>query len=177
MTSTQERVAAALEGLTATFREAADGMTTASVELDEVRRAAECLRDRADFELCTLVTAIDHFPAQPRFEMTWQLQSVTHGDRVRLHAFAAGEPPTAPSLTTLWPGAAYTERECYDLMGVRFEGHQDFHGRENLRRILMPEAFEHHPLRKDFPHQGIEPDRLYKRWDKERREAEAQAGN
>ena len=177
MSATQERCAAALEGLEVTWRDAADGMTTASIRLEDVVAVAERLRDRAGFEVCTLITAIDLFPETPRFEMTWQLQSITHADRVRLNAFAAGDPATAPSVTGLWPGAAYYERECYDLMGVGFEGHQDFHGRDNLRRILMPEAFEHHPLRKDFPHQGIEPDKLYKRWDKARREAEPQPGN
>ncbi|MCB9913741.1 MAG: NADH-quinone oxidoreductase subunit C [Planctomycetes bacterium] len=171
MSATHERVEAALQGLEVRFHEARDGMTTLSAALDAIPAVAERLRDGAGFELCTLITAIDHYPAQPRFEMTWQLQSVTHGDRVRLHAFAAGEPASAPSVTHLWPGAAYYERECYDLMGVRFTAHHDFRGRESLRRILMPDAYEHHPLRKDFPHQGIEPDKLYRRWDAERRKA------
>lgn len=169
MSTTRERVEAALAGQEPQFREAADGMVTVCVALDSVPSCAERLRDAGGFEVCTLITAIDHFPASPRFELCWQLQSVSHGDRVRLHAFAAGDPPSAPSLTGLWPGAAYYERECFDLMGITFTGHRDFRGRENLRRILMPEAFDHHPLRKDFPHQGIEPDRLYKRWDAERR--------
>ena len=68
-----------------------------------------------------------------------------------------------PTCTDLFPGAAFMERECYDMFGVRFEGHA------HLRRLLMPEAYGHHPLRKDFPHQGIEPDRLYREWDRERR--------
>jgi NADH-quinone oxidoreductase subunit C len=169
MSTTRERVEGALEGLEPQFHEAADGMVTLSIPLESAHACAERLRDAASFEVCTLITAVDHYPASPRFELCWQLQSLTHGDRVRLHAFAAGDPPSAPSLTDLWPGAAYYERECFDLMGITFEGHHDFRGRENLRRILMPEAFEHHPLRKDFPHQGIEPDRLYKRWDAERR--------
>jgi NADH:ubiquinone oxidoreductase subunit C len=54
------------------------------------------------------------------------------------------------------------ERECWDMFGIQFDGH------ENLRRLLMPEAYGHHPLRKEFPHQGIEPDRLYREWNRER---------
>jgi NADH-quinone oxidoreductase subunit C/D len=62
------------------------------------------------------------------------------------------------------------ERECWDMFGIRFDGH------ENLRRLLMPEAYGHHPLRKEFPHQGIEPDRLYREWERERiQRAEAKA--
>jgi NADH-quinone oxidoreductase subunit C len=170
MSTTRERIEAELNGLELEWHDAADGIPTFCVALSDVARACEGLKARCAFEICTLVTAIDHFPSAPRFEMVWQLQSVTHGDRVRLHAFAQGEPPSVPSITHLWPGIAYSERECFDLMGVVFEGHKDHRERENLRRILMPEAFDHHPLRKDFPHQGIEPDKLYKRWDKERRE-------
>jgi len=74
-----------------------------------------------------------------------------------------GDDPRVATCTDLWPGAGFSERECYDMFGVRFEGHPD------LRRLLMPEGYGHHPLRKDFPHEGIEPDRLYREWDRERR--------
>ncbi len=171
MSSTRERIEAALEGLEVSWSEAADGMQTLNVGLAEVPQLAELLQKACAFEICTLITATDHYPQTPRFEMVWQLQSVTHSDRVRLHAFAeaSGEDFNAPSLTHLWPGAAYLERECFDLLGITFTGHKDFRERENLRRILMPGAFAHHPLRKDFPHQGIEPDKLYKLWDAQRR--------
>ena len=69
-----------------------------------------------------------------------------------------------PTCIDLWPGAAFSERECWDMFGIRFEGHVP-----NLERLLMPEPYEHFPLRKDFPHQGIEPDRLYREWDRARR--------
>jgi NADH-quinone oxidoreductase subunit C len=83
--------------------------------------------------------------------------------RLRLSCAPAGDEPSLPTCTTLWPGAAFSERECFDMFGVRFEGHPD------LRRLLMPQGYGHHPLRKDFPHQGLEPDRLYRAWDRERR--------
>jgi NADH:ubiquinone oxidoreductase subunit C len=68
-----------------------------------------------------------------------------------------------PSCIDLWPGAAYMERECFDLFGIVFEGHP------GLKRLMMPDEYGYHPLRKDFPHQGIEPDRLYREWDRQRR--------
>jgi len=66
---------------------------------------------------------------------------------------------SVPSIIDLYPGAAYAERECYDMFGIVFDGHAD------LKRLLMPDGYDHFPLRKDFPHQGIEPDRLYREWD------------
>ena len=151
--ATLERVRAGLEGLALREVEARDGMPTLTIEPADALPVMTALRDACGFEILTLVTALDHDPdpPAPRFEMTWQLQSVQHGDRVHTHPIS------------LWPGAAYGERECFDMFGVLFEGH------ENLKRILMPEAYDHHPLRKDFPHAGIEPDRLYKAWDRERR--------
>jgi NADH:ubiquinone oxidoreductase subunit C len=69
------------------------------------------------------------------------------------------ELPSVPTIVDLFPGAAYFERECYDMFGIWFDGHP------SLRRLMMPEGYGHYPLRKDFPHQGIEPDRLYREWD------------
>ena len=118
------------------------------------------------FESNTLVTAIDHGVGLPqRFEMVYQFLSLEHADRVRIRVMTDGDEPEVDTITDLWPGTQFSERECWDLLGVRFRGH------ENLRRILMPEGFTHHPLRKDFPHIGIEPDRLYQKWDDERRAA------
>ncbi len=169
--ATLERLRAGLEGLAVREVEARDGMPTLAIEPADALPVMTALRNACGFEILTLVTALDHDPdpPAPRFEMTWQLQSVQHGDRVRVHATLAGrgegadDAPRVASVVSLWPGAAYGERECFDMFGVLFEGH------ENLKRILMPEAYDHHPLRKDFPHAGIEPDRLYKAWDRERR--------
>ena len=128
----------------------------------ELGAALAALKERAGFETATFVTAVDRLPRAPRFELVHQLLSLAHNDRVRVHtALAEGE--SAPSCVALWPGAAYMERECFDMFGIRFDGHA------GLKRLLMPEDYEHHPLRKDFPHQGIEPDRLYREWDRKRR--------
>lgn len=162
--STNERVQSALEGLEASISTARDGMVTVSVAPTRVHDAVRRLKERAGFETNTLVTAVDHFPAEPRYELAWQFLSVSHNDRVRLHARVGGADPRIASIIDLFPGAAYSERECFDMFGIVFEGHA------GLKRLLMPEEYDHFPLRKDFPHHGIEPDRLYREWDRKRRE-------
>lgn len=112
--------------------------------------------------------AIDHSPKAPRFELVQQFLSIQNNERLRLRCPLEGDNPSAPSCIDLWPGAAYMERECWDMFGIQFDGHK------NLRRLLMPEAYGHHPLRKEFPHQGIEPDRLYREWERSRIERAAE---
>jgi NADH-quinone oxidoreductase subunit C len=153
---------AALSGISHTPVPTADGFAL-EVPVDVLHETLRRLRDQAGFTQCTFVTAIDHHPREPRFQLNHQLLSVEHGDRVRVRAWLSGDFPSAPTCSDLWPGANWMEREVFDLFGIRFEGHRD------LRRLMMPEGYEHHPLRKEFPHHGIEPDKLYRRWDRERR--------
>ncbi len=161
---TAERVQAALTGVEHATVPAKDGMLTLRVERGELIALLTALRDRAGFVTNTYVTAVDHFPREPRYEISYQFLSIEHGDRVRVKTFAGSDDPSVPTCTPLWPGASFSERECFDMFGVIFSGHPD------LRRLLMPDGYDHHPLRKDFPHQGIEPDRLYREWDRQRRE-------
>jgi NADH-quinone oxidoreductase subunit C len=127
------------------------------------RELAARLRDDPDlrFDFCVCVTATDELPEEPRFRVVAVLHSHPTGRRVRLRC-AVAEGEEVPSLVPVWPGANWMEREVLDLFGIRFEGHPD------PRRILMPEAYGWHPLRKDFPLEGIEPDRLYRRWERDR---------
>ena len=173
MAETLERARGALDGMEFHELESGDGIATIRVSMENAYEIMRALRDAAGFEISTLITAVDHadasYPVDGRFDLVWQFQSIQHKDRIRVLAWVAGEEVgeetfSAPTITDLWPGAAYSERECYDMFGITFNGH------ENLRRILMPDAYEHHPLRKEFPHGGIEPDKLYKAWDKKRRE-------
>jgi NADH-quinone oxidoreductase subunit C len=161
---TTERVQAALEGLTHGTVPAKDGMLTLRVERADLIALLTALRDRAGFSMNTYVTAVDHFPKEPRYEISYQFLAPQHRDRVRVKTFVTSDDASVPTCTPLWPGASFSERECFDMFGVRFSGHPD------LRRLLMPDGYDHHPLRKDFPHQGIEPDRLYREWDRERRQ-------
>ena len=162
--NTSERVLQALAGLEPQALACNDAIPTFAVARERVRKAMEQLRRAAGFDQNTFVTAVDHYPDEPRFEVVWQWRSYVHGDRVRLSCRVPGQDAWVPTCTDLWPGADWSEREAWDLLGVRFEGHPD------LRRLLMPDGYGHHPLRKDFPHRGIEPDRLYRQWDRERRE-------
>ncbi|MEM7308506.1 MAG: NADH-quinone oxidoreductase subunit C [Planctomycetota bacterium] len=161
--ATWTRIGEALEGIEHRTSTSSDGMACIHIGRDVVHDALGRLKTDAHFASVTLVTAVDLHPVEPRFEVQFQLWSLKSGDRVRVKVRVPGDDPTCPSCVDLWPGASFFERECFDMFGVVFEGHPD------LKRLLMPEGYGHHPLRKEFPHQGIEPDRLYRKWDEERR--------
>jgi len=94
------------------------------------------------------MTAVDWYPNEPRFQLSYHILSHLYKERIRLRTMVSGEDPAVESATVVWPGVNYYEREVFDLFGVRFEGHP------NLRRILMPEDWTGHPLRKDYPVEG-----------------------
>jgi NADH-quinone oxidoreductase subunit C len=127
-----------------------------NVPLGDVVAVLKYLRDEFAFDLLMDVTAIDWAEgALPRFTVVYHLLSTTRaGSYVRIAASCAGtdQEPTAPSVVSLWPGANWHERECYDMFGIKFEGHPD------LRRILMWDGYPYFPLRKEFPLAGIETD-------------------
>ena len=107
--------------------------------------------ERCLFEQLADLTCVDYlnFPgATDRYGVTYNLVSVSLGHRFWLKCFVNDPEPTVPSVTGVWRGANWLEREVWDLFGVRFEGHPD------LRRLLTWEGFEAHPLRKDYPLQG-----------------------
>ena len=120
------------------------------VERSLIREACVLLRDDADcpFNYLADVTCVDWFPSEPRFEVVYHLLSIQKKERVRLKVRLEGSSPALDSITQVWPSANYFEREVYDLFGVRFAGHP------YLRRLLMPEDWEGHPLRKDYPVEG-----------------------
>ena len=120
------------------------------VERPFLREACALLRDNAEcpFNYLSDLTCVDWFPTEPRFEVVYHLLSIARKERVRLKVRLPGESPVVESVTPVWPGANYFEREVFDLFGVRFTGHP------YLRRLLMPEDWEGHPLRKDYPVEG-----------------------
>lgn len=97
------------------------------------------------FLLLTDLTALDRRPETPRFEVVYLLTALDPPSRLRLKTRAPGEDPAVPSAVGVFPGANWLEREVFDMFGIRFPGHPD------LKRILMPDDWEGHPLRKDFP--------------------------
>lgn len=94
------------------------------------------------------VTAVDRYPAEPRFELVYHLHSIEQKQRVRLKCRVYGADPAIESVTSVWRSANWYEREVFDLFGINFPGHPD------LRRILMPDDWTGHPLRKDYPITG-----------------------
>jgi NADH-quinone oxidoreductase subunit C len=94
------------------------------------------------------VTAVDRYPAEPRFEVVYHLHSIERNERLRVKARITGAEPQIESVTSVWRGADWYEREVFDLFGIRFTGHPD------LRRIMMPDDWQGHPLRKDYPITG-----------------------
>jgi NADH-quinone oxidoreductase subunit C/D len=103
----------------------------------------------AAFDHITDICSADYPDETERFEVIYHFLSLPHGTRIRVKARVTEDHPTIPSITGIWKGANFLEREVYDLMGIKFSGHPD------LRRILMPEDYdEGHPLRKDFPAEG-----------------------
>lgn len=166
--STLERIREHAGGIELKELPSRDGMPCVQVAAADLVALAQALRDRCGFETNTFVTAVDRAPRSPRFEVSLAFLSVQHGDRVRVVVVCEDDAdPRVPSVTNLWPGASFAERECFDMFGIRFDGHPD------LRRLLMPDGYDHHPLRKEFPHRGIEPDRLYREWDRARRKQNA----
>ncbi len=127
------------------------GELTLLVRREAVIPVCRLLRDdpALDFDHITDVTAVDFPDEVPRFEMVYQLYSIRKHHRVRVKARVPEDDCTIDSICHIWRGANFLEREVFDMMGIRFNGHPD------LRRILMTEEYdEGFPLRKDFPVEG-----------------------
>jgi len=123
---------------------------TIYVERTFLREACTTLKNdpSLNFDSLADLTCVDWEPSDPRFEVVYHLFSTVTMKRVRLKVRLSGDDARVDSLTPIWPGANFFEREVFDLFGVRFQEHP------NLKRILMPENWEGHPLRKDYPVEG-----------------------
>ena len=127
------------------------GDETVVVKKEALAAAAAFLRDELGFDMLMDLTAADYLPREPRYELVCHFYSTRHNYRLRLKCPVGGEQPAVASLTPLWPGANWFEREVWDMYGIKFEGHPD------LRRVLMYDGFEGHPLRKDYPLKKRQP--------------------
>jgi NADH-quinone oxidoreductase subunit C len=138
-----ERVAPHVPGAALEAAPSTD-MPTVYVPAASIVPVCTALRDHAGFSLLIDVTAVDYLPRTPRYEVVYHLCAPDAKLRARLKVkLAEGE--TVPTVQPAWPAAGWPEREVWDLFGIVFDGHED------LRRILTPDDWEGHPLRKDYP--------------------------
>ena len=123
------------------------GELSLTIDEDAIRTACTTLQ-AAGYNFFEDMTAVDWYPSVPRFQLSYHLLSHAHKERIRVRVMVDESDASVESITTIWAGANYYEREVFDLFGIRFEGHP------NLRRIMMPDDWKGHPLRKDYPVEG-----------------------
>lgn len=121
------------------------GQVAITVDARAIRDICRWLRDERAFVLLSDLTAQDCARGEPRFYVIYHLRSLERRELLRLRAGVSSKKPRLASVTGVWPGANFYEREVYDLFGIEFEGHP------NLKRIVMPEEWEGYPLRRDYP--------------------------
>ena len=120
---------------------------TITVARENVIAACQAAQ-QVGYNFLETVTAVDWYPSEPRFQITYHILSHSLKQRLRLVVRLNGNDASIDSIVTVWPSANFYEREVFDLFGVHFGGHP------NLRRIMMPEDWNGHPLRKDYPVEG-----------------------
>lgn len=144
-----------VDGLTADYSEAvvdvyqSSGDTFIRIEPDHIIDVAKALKDDYHYIYLTDILGADRFTSDLRFEVIYNLVCLRHRDRLFLKVWLEEQDPTVESVTQVWDNANWHERQVYDMFGVRFTNHPD------MRRIYMPEDFDYHPLRKEFPLLGI----------------------
>jgi NADH-quinone oxidoreductase subunit C len=128
------------------------GELTLHIKPERIAEVCQVLRDdpALRFELCSSVSGVDYLGSDPRrLHTVYQLTSMTYRRRIRLETAVTAEQPQQPSVTGVYPTADWQERETYDMFGIVYDGHP------NLTRILMPDDWEGHPQRKDYPLGGV----------------------
>ena len=147
----EHSVAAALEGFdnqAVTGGKYNRGELTLEIPPERIVPVCRFLKYEQSFIRLSSVTAVDRHPSEPRFEVVYHLHSVERKEWLRLKCRVHGAGPVIESVTPVWRSANWYEREVFDLFGIRFLNHPD------LRRIMMPDDWEGHPLRKDYPVTG-----------------------
>jgi NADH-quinone oxidoreductase subunit C len=127
------------------------GETTFLIDRADIREVAKLCQDEL-FDYLLDISSVDNFGTEPRFEVVYELYSMTMSIHLRLKLRVSEEDPTVDTVSDIWPTANWHEREIWDMMGLRFNDHPD------LRRILMWEGYPYFPLRKEFPLEGLPSD-------------------
>jgi NADH-quinone oxidoreductase subunit C len=120
---------------------------TITIAKEDIVAATQAVK-AAGYNFFEDATAVDWYPSEPRFQVTYHILSHALKSRVRLVVRLDSSGASLDSITGVWPSANFYEREIFDLMGIHFGGHP------NLKRIMMPEDWQGHPLRKDYPVEG-----------------------
>lgn len=124
------------------------GETTLVADPAQIVEVCRYLKESEKFIRLSTITAVDRYPAEPRFEVVYQLHSIEQNRYLRVKCRLNGANPAIDSTTGVWRGANWYEREVWDMFGIHFRNHP------NLVRILMPLDWEGYPLRKDYPVHG-----------------------
>lgn len=128
------------------------GETTYTIAAENLRDVAKFCRDDLSFDYLLDISSVDNSGQEPRFEMVYELYSLTLGVHLRLKLSVSEAIGVVDTVSDIWPTANWHEREVYDMMGIKFTGHPD------LRRILMWDGYPFFPLRKEFPLEGLPSD-------------------
>jgi NADH-quinone oxidoreductase subunit C len=128
------------------------GETTFVIAPGDFREVAKFCKEELSFDYLLDITSVDNFGSEPRFEVVYELYSMTLSVHLRLKLHVSEDAATIDTVSDIWPTANWHEREIWDMMGLRFNGHPD------LRRILMWEGYPYFPLRKEFPLEGLPSD-------------------
>ena len=127
------------------------GNDTAMLKRESLLEAMRFLKDELKFEMMVDLCGVDHLPEIPRFEVVYHLKSMSRGYRVRIKVRLPEDDPVLDSVVSVWKGANWYERECFEFYGIKFRGHPD------LRPLLLYPEFQGYPLRKDYPHKQRQP--------------------
>jgi len=119
------------------------------VPRDIIHSVLKMLKEEFHYTYLSDLVATDRFTSEDRFEVIWNIVSLKDRTRIFVKTRIPEENPTLPTSIDIWPGADWNEREAFDMMGIRFDGHPD------MRRLFLPEDFEYFPLRKEFPMMGV----------------------
>lgn len=122
------------------------GEASVILSVDKIVAAAKAIRDEFGFDMLSTITAVDYWPEEnPRFHLYYRFNALSKGMSLNVRVPISGLDPAAPTIEGVYKSANWNEREIYDMFGIKFTGHSD------LRRLLMPEDWQGHPLRKDYP--------------------------